>query len=184
MSWIRGLFAALAVCVLLVAGAVGCGTGDAGEREMSPSPVGRLLDDTDDGGRAFREVDEDEAPEVDIEVQPGSSGDGWDLTLTFERFRLSPRGAAAEAVAGRGVARLFLDGRFIAELRTPEYRLAARLVPRGTHHVTARLYADDGTVWAADGEPVERTADITVSGAEGTATATATASASASASVP
>ncbi|MBQ1092053.1 hypothetical protein [Streptomyces sp. B93] len=169
MSWIRGLLAVLALCVLPLAGTAGCGTGDANEQAsvQSPSPVGKLLEDTDEEGRAFREVDEDDAPEVDIEVQPDDSGDGWDLTLTLDGFRFSPADTPARAVAGRGVARLFLDGRFIAELRTPEYRLAARLVPRGTHQVTARLYADDGTVWAADGEPIECTADITASGTEG-----------------
>ncbi|MFE6285104.1 hypothetical protein [Streptomyces sp. NPDC057877] len=170
MSWIRGLLAAFAVGVLVVVGAAGCGTGGAdGEAAVeSPSPVGRLLDDTDEAGRAYREVDEDDAPEVDIEVQPGGSGDGWDVTLIPDGFRFSADGAAKKAVAGRGFARLFLDGRFITELRAPEYRLATRLVPRGTHQVTARLYADDGTVWAVDGKPVECTADITASGEEGT----------------
>jgi hypothetical protein len=50
-------------------------------------------------------------------------------------------------------------------LRTAEYHLAGELVPRGTHHVTARLYADDRTAWAVHGKPVESTADITASGA-------------------
>jgi hypothetical protein len=66
-------------------------------------------------------------------------------------------------VAGRGVARLYVDGRTVARLRTAECRLAGRLVPRGTHHITARLYADDGTVWAVRGKPIESTADITAS---------------------
>ena len=39
----------------------------------------------------------------------------------------------------------------------------------GTHTVTARLHADDGTVWVVDGEPVESAADITASGTEATA---------------
>ena len=67
-------------------------------------------------------------------------------------------------VVGRGTAHLSVDGRPVARLRTAEYRLSGGLLPRGTHHVTARLYADDGTVWAVHGEPVQSTADVTASG--------------------
>ncbi|MCX4432738.1 MULTISPECIES: nuclear transport factor 2 family protein [Streptomyces] len=164
MSWKRGLLAALAVCALLGASA-GCGTGAAHERRdaVSPSLVGKILDDTDKEGRHYREVDKKSAPEVAIEVQPASD-DGWDVRLTVHRFRFSPAAAKAEAVAGRGVALLSLDGRNLATLRTAEYHLAGGLVPRGTHHVTARLYADDRTAWAVHGKPVESTADITASG--------------------
>ncbi|MFG2363334.1 nuclear transport factor 2 family protein [Streptomyces mirabilis] len=165
MSWKRGVLAALAVCALLGASA-GCGTGAAHERRdaVSPSPVGKILDDTDKEGRHYREVDKKSAPEVAIEVQPASD-DGWDVRLTVHRFRFSPAAAKAEAVAGRGVALLSLDGRNLATLRTAEYHLAGGLVPRGTHHVTARLYADDRTAWAVHCKPVESTADITASGA-------------------
>ncbi len=77
-------------------------------------------------------------------------------------------------MAGRGLAHLYVDGRLVARLRTDRYRLPAELVPRGTHHLTARLYADDGTVWAADGEPIESTTDLTASEAEPTMSAGAT----------
>lgn len=168
MSWTRGIPAALAVCVLVLAGSAGCGTSDAEERRGgdAPAPVGRVLEDRDEQGRAYRQVDEEDAPEVGVEVQPAPAGDSWRVRLTLDGFRFSPAGAPAEAVAGRGTARLFVDGRFVTELRGPEYRLPGRLVPRGTHQVTARLYADDGTVWAVDGEPVESTADVTVSESE------------------
>ncbi|MER6629767.1 hypothetical protein ABT301_16245 [Streptomyces sp. NPDC000987] len=182
MSWTRGLPAVLAVCVLSLAGSAGCGSGGAGEGGpgASASPAGRLLDDTDELGHRYREVDGKGAPEVKIEVQP-DAGDTWDVRLTVRDFRFSPVGAAAEAVAGRGLAYLFVDGRLVTRLRGPAHRLAARLVPRGTHHVTARLYADDGTAWAVDGRPVESTADITASGARpapAAATGTGTLSAS------
>ncbi|MGW0914328.1 hypothetical protein ACWD1Z_21620 [Streptomyces sp. NPDC002784] len=167
MSWTRALLAALAVCVLLLTGSVGCGSSGTQEQKNgeSPSPVGELLDDADEEGRLYREVDGDQAPEVGVEVQPNSD-ESWDVRLTVRGFRFSPAGAKEVPVAGRGLAHLYLDGRLIAKVRTPEYRLPAHLVPRGTHHVTARLYADDGTVWAVDGEPIESTADITASGAE------------------
>ncbi|GHH18483.1 hypothetical protein GCM10018780_62960 [Streptomyces lanatus] len=164
----------LAVCVLLSTGSVGCGSSDARDgagSAVSPSPVGKVLGDTDGDGRHYREVGEGEAPQVAIEVQPDpGDGAGWDVRLTLRDFRFSPAGAKPQAVAGRGAARLFVDGRPVTELRTPGYRLPAGLVPRGTHQVTVRLYADDGTVWAVDGQPVESTADITASAAETTAT--------------
>ena len=151
----------LAVCVLLLTGSAGCGSGDAQETGAS-SPVGSLLEDRDAEGRPYREVARRDAPHVGVEVQPDAAG-GWDVRLTVRNFRFSPPGAAARAVTGRGLARLYLDGRPVARLRAPECRLADRLVPRGTHQVTVRLYADDGTVWAVDGVPVESTADITAS---------------------
>ncbi|MFE9444338.1 hypothetical protein ACFYO2_36350 [Streptomyces sp. NPDC006602] len=165
MSWTRALLAALAVCVLLLTGSAGCGTSGTDEQKNggdSPAPVGKVLKDTDQEGRHYREVGKKDAPDVGIEVQPNAD-DSWRVRLTLEDFRLSPAGAKAKAVAGRGFVRLFVDDRPVARLRTLECRLSARFVPHGTHHVTARLYADDGTVWAVDGEPVESTADITAS---------------------
>jgi hypothetical protein len=172
MSWTRGLPAALAVCVLLLTGSAGCGSSGAqgqenGKNAASPSPVGKILDDTDEAGRHYREVKSKDAPEVGIEVQPDDDG-SWDVRLTVHNFRFSPRGTKAKAVAGRGVACLFVDDRPVARLRAPAYRLAAGYLPHGTHHVTARLYADDGTVWAVHGKPVEKSADITASEPEPT----------------
>ncbi|MFE9876731.1 nuclear transport factor 2 family protein [Streptomyces sp. NPDC005784] len=163
MRGTRGLLVALAVCALL-GGATGCGAGDAHERgvAVSASPVGTLLDEMDEEGRLYREVGKTGAPEVAIEIQPDSAG-SWDVRLTVRHFRFSPAGARAVPVAGRGIAHLYVDGRTVARLRSAEYQLAGHLVPRGTHHVTARLYADDGTVWAVHGKPVESTADITAS---------------------
>ncbi|MFE6620899.1 hypothetical protein [Streptomyces sp. NPDC057740] len=166
MSWNRTPLAALAVCVLLLTGVMGCDsdTPDQGQNAASPSPVGKVVDATDDEGRHYREVGDGEAPEVGIEVQPDADGDGsWDVRLTVRRFRFSPADAGERAVAGRGLAYLYVDDRLVTRLRTPEYRLPAALVPRGTHQVTVRLYADDGTVWAVEDGPVQSTADITAS---------------------
>ncbi len=164
-SWTRGPLAALAASVLLCAGAAGCGSGGArgGGAEESPSPVGKVVDRADEEGRPYREVAQGEAPEVGVEVRPDADG-SWDVRLTVRRFRFSPAGTVARPAAGRGLAHLLVDGRLVGRLRTPDYRLPARLVPRGTHHVTARLYADDDTVWAVAGRPVQSTADITASG--------------------
>ncbi|MFJ9120438.1 hypothetical protein ACIRJO_33500 [Streptomyces sp. NPDC102394] len=164
MSWTRGLLAVLAVCVLLPAGSVGCGTSDAHEDGggASTSPVGKVLDGTDQEGRHLREVGKKDAPEVGVEVQPDAGGT-WDVRLSVHHFRFSAAGAERRAVAGRGYVRLYVDDRPVTRLRTAAYRLPARFVPRGTHHVTARLYADDGTAWGVKGEPVQSTADITAS---------------------
>ncbi|MER6787212.1 hypothetical protein ABT330_21775 [Streptomyces sp. NPDC000658] len=164
MSWTRTLPTALAVCLLLLAGSVGCGSGGArGEGDTrSPSPAGRVLDHTDDDGRHYREVAKKGAPEVGVEVQPDAHG-GWDVRVKLARFRLSPSGTPQKAVAGRGIARLYVDSQQVADLRAPSYRIPAGYLPHGTHEVTVRLYADDATVWAVEGRPVEATADVTAS---------------------
>ncbi|MFH8801749.1 hypothetical protein ACH4F6_19455 [Streptomyces sp. NPDC017936] len=172
MSWTRGTLSALAVCVLLVTGSAGCASRDAQERggagataEISPEPVGKVLKDTDEDGRHYREVRREGAPEVGLEVQPDTRG-GWAVRLKVRNFRFSPAGTTARAVAGRGTVLLFVDDRAVAELRDPSYDIPAGFLPHGTHQVTARLCADDGTVWAVDGKPVESTADVTASEAE------------------
>ncbi|TWV47526.1 hypothetical protein FRZ03_13660 [Streptomyces misionensis] len=169
MSWTKGTRRRLAALAAgLVFGTAGCagggtahGDGTGGEA-VSPSPVGKALSGTDGAGRHLREAEGKDAPRVEVEVTPDSA-DGWDVRLTFRHFRVSAPGAGPTAVTGRGLACLFVDGRRVARLHAPRYRLPARLVPHGTHHVTARLYADDGTVWAVHGKPVQSTADITVS---------------------
>ncbi|PJM96203.1 hypothetical protein [Streptomyces sp. CB01373] len=161
-SWTRGSLAALAASALLFAGPAGCGrkAGHGQGDERPPEPVGKLLDHTDEEGRRYREVDRKTAPEVRVEVRPGSGGD-WNVRLAVRRFHFSPAGTPARATSGRGLAQLLVDGRLVVRLRAPEYRLSGGLVPHGTHHVTVRLLADDGTVWAVAGDPVQSTADIT-----------------------
>ncbi|MFF8728421.1 hypothetical protein ACF073_18265 [Streptomyces sp. NPDC015171] len=164
-KWTRGRLAALAVCVLLPLGGAACATGEAHGGTVESSPVGKVLDNTDETGRRLREVPGKSAPGVGIVVIPDAAG-GWDVRLVLHRFRCSAPDARPAAVAGRGLVHLFVDGHRVARLRAPAYHLAAGLVPHGTHQVTARLYADDGTVWAVRGKPVQSTADITVSDAE------------------
>ncbi|MCC5475018.1 hypothetical protein ACFV2N_13050 [Streptomyces sp. NPDC059680] len=164
-SWTRRTLAALAACVLLPLGAAACASGHTHDGTVPPSPVGKVLDDTDSTGRHLREVDKRDAPQVGVEVTPHSGG-GWDVRLTFRHFRCSAPGSGSTAVSGRGLVYLFVDSRRITGLRAGGYHLPDALVPRGTHHVTARLYADDGTVWAVHGKPVQSSADITVSDPE------------------
>ncbi|WP_420032824.1 hypothetical protein ACN2WE_08975 [Streptomyces sp. cg28] len=157
----RALAASLLACAL-VTGLAGCGDDDGGPRQ-----VGKVLDTTDDDGRHFRQVPGDDAPDVGLIVQPDPRPDGgWDIKVRVRNFRFSPKDAAARAVHGRGYARLYLDGTRLSVLRAVDYRLPGTRLSRGTHKVTARLYADDGTVWAVEGRPVEATADLTASGAE------------------
>ncbi|WP_328497326.1 hypothetical protein [Streptomyces sp. NBC_00414] len=181
MSWTRAFLTALAVCALfgaLLVGATGCGSDGAREDDkVRPSPVGKVLKDRDEEGRHYREIDEESAPEVAIEIQPAADDadagadegadtdgdDGWDVRLTVHDFRFSPAGTEKKAEPGRGYAMLRLDGRPLSVLRGPDHHLAGDIVSRGTHQVTVRLHADDDTVWAVDGEPVASTADITVS---------------------
>lgn len=160
--WLRAAATALA-CAVLTAPAAGCGSDGDGPRTAGEVVAER----TDDEGRPYREISGEDAPEIGVVVQPdGARPGGWDVRIRVRHFRLSPEGTPAEAVRGRGYARLSLDGRPLARLRTTAYRLPPTRLARGTHHLTARLYADDHTVWAVEGEPVEATADLTASGAE------------------
>ncbi|MFE6892952.1 hypothetical protein [Streptomyces sp. NPDC057694] len=157
----RALAATLLACALLT-GLAGCGDDGGGPRQ-----VGKVLETTDDDGHRFRQLPTEGAPEVGLIVQPDPRPDGgWDIKIRVRNFRFSSEDAAARAVHGRGYAQLYLDGARLSRLRAVDYRLPGTRVSRGTHKVTARLYADDGTVWAVEGKPVEATADLTASGAE------------------
>ncbi|MGW2344109.1 hypothetical protein [Streptomyces sp. NPDC001661] len=155
---LRPAAAALLTCAL-IAGAAGCGDGGDG-----PRPAGEVLSRTDGAGHHYRRVPEKGAPEIGLIVKPrtGPAG-GWDVRIWVRRFRLSPHGTPARAVERRGYARLYLDGRCLARLRAVDYRLPGSRVHRGTHQLTARLYADDHTVWAVADKPVQATADLTAS---------------------
>ncbi|GHJ38630.1 nuclear transport factor 2 family protein [Streptomyces sp. TS71-3] len=152
---------------LALVGLMGCtdaagGTGAAGAAATS---AGRLTDGRDEQGHRYREVPENGAPQVDVVVRPDAE-DGWDLTLSVRHFRFTPaRDPGRPAAVGRGGAQLYLDGRRLTLLHGPGYHLPSRLLSRGTHEVTARLYADDHTVWAVHGKPVESTAPVTASDA-------------------
>lgn len=176
MAWTGRLITALAVCGVLLAGSAGCGSRAAQEQERgagAPSPVGKLLEERDDEGRPYREVDEEGAPEVGVEVTPDADG-GWDVRLRVRNFRFSPDGTDNRAVPGRGLAHLYVNDRLVALLRAPGHHLSPHTVRRGTHQVTVRLYADDDSVWAVGGKPVESTADITVSEPSSSTAPTAT----------
>ncbi|WP_240468307.1 hypothetical protein [Streptomyces dangxiongensis] len=128
--------------------------------------MGTVPDGIDGTGRNPREVAREDAPGIGIEVTPAAGG-GRDVRLAFRRFRTRRPAGRGHRARGRLPLRRRRPGRPAA------HPLAAALVPRGTQHVTARLYADDGTVWAVRGKPVESTADVTVSGAEADGVASA-----------
>ncbi|MFJ8661744.1 hypothetical protein [Streptomyces sp. NPDC093795] len=112
---------------------------------------GTLLPARDEGGRRLRELPMADAPTVRAEARPDSEG-GWNVHLTVERFRFTPESAGGAALPGRGHARLLVDGRETARLYGPW-----AYVPAGARTVTVRLHADDHTVWAAAGAPVQTT---------------------------
>lgn len=175
MAWTGKPVVALAVGVVLLAGTAGCGSrGEQGKNGEPSPPVGRLLEEKGDVGRPCREVGEEGAPEVGVEVTPDADG-GWDIRLTVRNFRFPPDGTAPRAVPGRGLAHLYVNDRLVALLRTPGRHLPAHVVRRGTRQVTARLPADDESVWTVRGKPVESTAGITVVGPAPTGTPTTTA---------
>ncbi len=163
---------ALAVALLLSAAAAGCsdrptthhkpGT----SHEEASGAAGRLLDRKDESGHRYRQVDAAGAPSVELAVRPDSV-DGWNVQLTVRDFRFTPDSVGGGALPGRGHAHLYVDGRKLARVYGEWFHLPAADVPKGTHRLTARLYADDHTVWAVDGKPVESTVELTGTGQGG-----------------
>ncbi|MGW3558220.1 hypothetical protein ACWDNT_12765 [Streptomyces sp. NPDC000963] len=116
---------------------------------------GTLLPARDEtGGHRLRELPAAEAPTVRAEVRPDSEG-GWNVHLTVERFLFTPESTGGAAVPGRGHARLLVDGRETGRLYGPW-----GYVPAGARTLTVRLHADDHTVWAVDGAPVQTTVPL------------------------
>ncbi|MFF7439354.1 hypothetical protein [Streptomyces sp. NPDC008122] len=133
---------------------------------------GTLLAARDEGGHRLRELPAADAPTVRAEAAPDSEG-GWNVHLTVERFRFTPESTGGAALLGRGHARLLVDGREAARLYSPW-----GYVPPGAHTLTVRLHADDHTVWAVAGAPVQATVRL------GATPATAAPSSAPAASAP
>ncbi|MFF1509390.1 hypothetical protein [Streptomyces sp. NPDC058326] len=112
---------------------------------------GTLLSARDEGGHRLRELPAADAPTVRAVARPDSEG-GWNVHLTVERFRFTPESTGGAALPGRGHARLLVDGRETGRLYGPW-----AYVPAGVRTLTVRLHADDHTVWAAAGTPVQTT---------------------------
>ncbi|MER5708047.1 hypothetical protein [Streptomyces sp. NPDC002122] len=160
MTHPRGAAAPLLSLVLVLAAALslaGCGgratthhkPGTTHEEASGSS--GTLLPARDESGHRLREVPAATAPTVRVEVRPDTEG-GWNVHLTVERFRFTPDSTGGAALPGRGHARLLADGRETARLYG-----AWGYVPPGVRTLTVRLHADDHTVWAVAGAPVQAT---------------------------
>ncbi|MFE5795284.1 hypothetical protein ACFQ8C_22305 [Streptomyces sp. NPDC056503] len=150
--------AALAAVLLLAAGCGGRatthhkpGTG----HEQATGSSGTLLAARDDSGHRLRDLPAADAPSVRAEAHPDTEG-GWNVHLTVERFRFTPESTGGAALAGRGHARLLVDGRETARAYGPWLHL-----PPGARTLTVRLYADDHTVWSVAGTPVQTTLALT-----------------------
>ncbi|MFD7551741.1 hypothetical protein ACFV0R_25130 [Streptomyces sp. NPDC059578] len=159
----RGACALVLCCALVAAAACDGNTSSRGGdgHAVTPSPVGELLSTSDATGDQLREVDREGAPGVRIAVRPGAA-ENWDVRLTVTNFRFSAERGGSAATTGRGYAVLYLEGRRLARLHQPGYRLSAASLGRGTHELTVRLHADDGTAWAVDGQAVEDVARVTL----------------------
>ncbi|MGW8362449.1 hypothetical protein ACWGK1_17975 [Streptomyces wedmorensis] len=121
---------------------------------------GTLLPARDETGHRLRELPAADAPTVRAEARPDPEG-GWNVHLAVERFRFTPESTGGAALPGRGHARLLVDGRETARMYGPW-----GYVPPGAHTLTVRLHADDHTVWAVSGSPVQTT--VRLDGTPGT----------------
>ncbi|MFI6422750.1 hypothetical protein ACIBG6_35815 [Streptomyces sp. NPDC050842] len=119
--------------------------------EEATGSSGTLLPARDEAGHRLREVPAATAPTVRIDTRPDTEG-GWNVHLTVERFRFTPDSTGGAALPGRGHARLLADGK-----ETTRLYGAWGYVPPGVRTLTVRLHADDHTVWAVEGAPVQAT---------------------------
>ncbi|GGY48142.1 hypothetical protein GCM10010363_31140 [Streptomyces omiyaensis] len=149
--------AAVAAVLLLAAGCGGRatthhkpGTG----HEQAAGSHGTLLAARDESGHRLRDLPAAEAPAVRAEARPDTEG-GWNVHLAVERFRFTPESTGGGALTGRGHARVLVDGREAARAYGPWFH-----VPAGARTLTVRLHADDHTVWATAGEPVQTTVPL------------------------
>ncbi|WP_432060429.1 hypothetical protein [Streptomyces sp. S1] len=160
---LRRRFGGLCLVLVLTAAPVLAGCGGRATTHHKPGTShqeatagsGTLLSARDEAGHRLRELPAAEAPTVRAEVRPDSEG-GWNVHLTVERFLFTPESTGGAAVPGRGHARLLVDGREAGRLYGPW-----GYVPPGARTLTVRLHADDHTVWAADGAPVQATVPLT-----------------------
>ncbi|MCT4357362.1 hypothetical protein M5362_30115 [Streptomyces sp. Je 1-79] len=117
--------------------------------EEATGGSGTLLATKDEAGHRLREVPAEGAPSVRVETRPDTEG-GWNVHLVVERFRFTPESVGGAAIPGRGYARLLVDGSEGERAYGPWHH-----VPAGARTLTVRLHADDHTVWAVKGKPVE-----------------------------
>ncbi|MEV7566809.1 hypothetical protein [Streptomyces tanashiensis] len=172
------LVAVVTLVALLLAGCGGRATTHhkpGTSHQEATGSSGTLLAARDEGGHRLRELPTADAPTVRAEARPDSEG-GWNVHLTVERFRFTPESTGGAALPGRGHARLLVDGRETARLYGPW-----GYVPPGAHTLTVRLHADDHTVWAVAGAPVQATVSL---GSTPSASASAPSPPAASASAP
>ncbi|MFD9029943.1 hypothetical protein ACFVZW_02075 [Streptomyces sp. NPDC059567] len=135
--------------------------------EEATAGSGTLLAAKDEAGHRLREVPAAGAPAVRAEQRPDTEG-GWNVHLTVERFRFTPESIGGAAIPGRGHARLLVDGKETGRAYGPWHH-----IPPGARTVTVRLHADDHTVWAVAGKPIEVTVPLSGAPVAGTPTATA-----------
>ncbi|MFI8514419.1 hypothetical protein ACIGHB_25160 [Streptomyces sp. NPDC085460] len=149
---------AVAAVLLLAAGCGGRATTHhkpGTSHEQDAGSHGTVLAARDASGHRLRELPAADAPSVRAEARPDSEG-GWNVHLTVERFRFTPESTGGAALTGRGHARLLVDGRETARAYGPWFHL-----PSGARTLTVRLHADDHTVWAVAGKPVQTTLALT-----------------------
>lgn len=120
---------------------------------------GKLLSAEYMDGHKLREVPAEEAPSMELEVTEDPST-GWNVHVVTEDFEFAPE-RLGEVRPQEGHAHLFVDGEKVARLYAPWYHLSGSAVPVGEHELSVSLNANDHTVWAVDGEPIEATTTVT-----------------------
>jgi hypothetical protein len=150
--------ATVGVATLLALAACGSGP-QAGEENQQSLSEGQLLSAQHMDGHKLREVPAEQAPSVEVEVTEDSSS-GWNVHVVTEGFEFAPE-RLGEVRPQEGHAHLFVDGEKVARLYGAWYHLSGSAVPVGEHELSVSLSANDHTVWAVDGEPIQASTTVT-----------------------
>lgn len=104
------------------------------------------------------EVPADQAPTVELIVAEDAKS-GYNISIITTNFTFTPRSVNEENVAGEGHAHLYVDGEKIGRLYGNYYHYDENF--EGTKTFRVELNANDHSVYAVDGEPIQTEVTVT-----------------------
>jgi hypothetical protein len=108
-------------------------------------------------------VDSENAPTIDFVVEEDTKS-GWNITLTTTNFVFAPENVNEAPVVGEGHAHLYVDDVKIARLYGPYFHYDKNF--DGSKVFRVELNANDHSVYAVDGEPIDKEVTVTHSHSE------------------
>ena len=104
-----------------------------------------------------KDADAQNAPEVSIQVTEDKEA-GYNLALKIKNFKFTPENASSDHVNGTGHAHVYIDGKKISRLYSPNYYIGE--LPKGEHQIRVTLNTNDHKDYAVDGSMIEDTLTV------------------------